>query len=226
MTVAPRKETISSRIWSDLRGQILRAELAPDEKINLETLRERFQTSISPLREALSRLTADGLVLFEDQRGFRVAPVSREEYADLGDLRAEIATVALRGAIACGDMDWESGIVRTLHRLRRTPADGALGNWQQAHDAFHHALTLVPGRPVLQRTVANLVDLSRRYRALAGLEGDGETGPASHEVIAAAAIRRDAAAAVAALRAHLQDEMHAVLVRLDRLRQNGEQWLG
>lgn len=216
MTVAPRKETISSRILADVRGAILRAELLPEEKINLDALRARYQTSISPMREALARLTADGLVLFEDQRGFRVAPVSREEYADLAALRADLESLALQQAVARGDMGWESGVIRAMHRLRRTSNDVEPVAWRQAHDAFHHALIAGVGRPVLLQTRARLADLGLRYRAIAGLGGDGESGPASHEVISAAATRRDAAAAIAALRAHLEEEALAVLSCLDR----------
>jgi hypothetical protein len=96
MTVPPRKETISSRVLADLRGAILRADLSPGAKINLDHLRHRFDTSISPLREALARLTADGLVVFEDQRGFRVATVSRVELDDLYALRADLEVMARR----------------------------------------------------------------------------------------------------------------------------------
>jgi len=55
---------------------ILRGDLKPGAKINLDRLRQDFAVSISPLREAVSRLVPDGLVEFEDQRGYRVAPVS------------------------------------------------------------------------------------------------------------------------------------------------------
>ncbi|MGL4312014.1 MAG: GntR family transcriptional regulator [Paracoccaceae bacterium] len=212
--VAPRKETISSRICTDLRGAILRAELLPDDKINLDALRLRFQTSISPLREALARLTAEGLVLFEDQCGFRVSPVSREEYADIASLRTELDCLALGEAVARGNLAWESGVIGALHRLRRTSYEAEPLIWQQAHDAFHFALVAGTARPVLLQTRSRLSELDRRYRALAGVGGDGETGPASHEAISAAATRRDTKAAVAALRTNLADEAQAVLARL------------
>lgn len=203
----PVKETISSRVLADLRGAILRTELPPGAKINLDHLRDRFATSISPLREALARLTADGLVVFEDQRGFRVAPVSREEFADLALLRADLEVAALRASVEKGDVNWESEVVRALHRLARTPTEGPEDGWQQAHSVFHKALIAGAGRPVLQAIWGGLADRMRRYRALVGLWGDGLP---LHEEMAAAAIRRDAQSAIALLRDDLERERSLV----------------
>lgn len=73
-----RKPTLAGRVPLELRRAILNGQLQPGEKINLDRMREDFDVSVSPIREAVSRLVADGLVEFEDQRGFRVAPISLE----------------------------------------------------------------------------------------------------------------------------------------------------
>jgi GntR family carbon starvation induced transcriptional regulator len=210
MIVPPRKETISSRVLADLRGAILQADLSPGAKINLDHLRHRFDTSISPLREALARLTADGLVVFEDQRGFRVATVSRAELDDLYALRTDLEVMALQDAMIRGGMDWESGVIRALHRLHRTSANDSPEDWQAAHRVLHHALIAGATRPLLLQTCAGLADLCRRYRALAGSVGDGQDGPDSHDAIATAAASRDADTAVQSLRRHLQAEHSAI----------------
>lgn len=210
MTLPPRKETISSRVLAELRRAILRAELLPGAKINLDHLRERFDTSISPLREALARLTADGLVLFEDQRGFRVAPVSLAELEDIFALRADLELAALRESVRLGGMDWESGIIRALHRLSRTSPQGDRDAWLAAHDALHRALLAGTPRMLLLRSCAGLADLALRYRALGETAGDGDSGPDSHEALALAATRRDEAAALAHLGRHLAAERHAI----------------
>lgn len=212
MPRVPAKETISSRVFADLRGAILRADLLPGTKINLDHLRDCFATSISPLREALARLTADGLVLFEDQRGFRVAPVSRQEFFDLALLRADLELTALQASVENGDMDWESNVVRALHRLARTPPDDPSDGWLQAHSVFHRALVAGAGRPVLLATWTVLADKVRRYRALVGLRGDGLP---VYKEIAAAATRRDAETAIARLREDLERERSLVLANLD-----------
>lgn len=206
MTARARKETISSRVLADLRGAILRNELPPGAKINLDQLRERFDTSISPLREALARLTADGLVLFEDQRGFRVSPVSAAELDDILEMRAILEVAALREAIGQGSLDWESNIIRALHRLGRTSPTDDPEQWLMSHDAFHGALIAGTPRLMLRRTCAGLMDLLRRYRGLTGLVGNGEGGPGVHEGIAMAAVRRETEEAVQRLTAALEAE--------------------
>jgi GntR family carbon starvation induced transcriptional regulator len=210
MAPPARKETISSRVLADLRGAILRAELVPGQKINLDQLRERFDTSISPLREALARLTADGLVLFEDQRGFRVSRVSAAELDDLFATRMTLEPVALSEAMRHGDMDWESEVIRALHRLSRTsPAVDPL-LWLSVHDTFHKALIAGRSRALQRRLCAGLIDLSHRYRALTGLAGDGEGSPDSHEALAEAALRRDTVAATERLCRHIEAERAAL----------------
>jgi GntR family transcriptional regulator, carbon starvation induced regulator len=211
MTAPARKETISSRVFADLRGAILRGELAPGSKINLDHLRDRFNTSISPLREALARLTADGLVVFEDQRGFRVSSVSRAELDDILALRMTLEVAALREAVHHGGMDWESNIIRAQHRLGRTSATADPVQWANSHDVFHHALIAGTPRALLRRTCAGLVDLSRRYRALTGLSGDGDTGPDTHDTLAEAILRREPDNATECLRRHLGAERAALL---------------
>lgn len=206
MTAPARKETISSRVLADLRGAILRSELAPGAKINLDHLRVRFDTSISPLREALARLTADGLVLFEDQRGFRVAPVSGAELDDILTMRMTLEVAALRDAIRHGGMDWESNIIRAQHRLSRTSPASEPAQWLGAHDAFHHALVAGTPRLLQLRTCVMLMDLSRRYRSLTGLVGDGESGPDGHESLAKATLGRDTDDAADRLFRHLEAE--------------------
>ncbi|MDP1732398.1 MAG: GntR family transcriptional regulator [Devosia sp.] len=72
-----RKPTLAGRVSLELRRAILNGQLQPGEKINLDRMREDFDVSVSPIREAVSRLVGR-LVEFEDQRGFRVAPISLE----------------------------------------------------------------------------------------------------------------------------------------------------
>jgi GntR family transcriptional regulator, carbon starvation induced regulator len=204
MLDASRKETISSRVLAELRSAILTGELAPGAKINLDHLRSRFDSSISPLREALARLTGDGLVLFEDQRGFRVAPVSRAECADLAALHGDLEVSALRAAIKAGGMDWESGIIGAQHRLQRFSPVDTPGDWARAHDAFHLALIVGANRPLLLETCQRLGLLLQRYRNLTAAGEPQQADLEDHERLAQATTRREADSACAVLKAHLQ----------------------
>lgn len=205
MVDAPRKETISSRISGMLREQILKGELAPGSKVNLDRLREQHDVSISPLREAVSRLVADGLVEFEDQRGYRVVPVSRENLAEVIMLRSELEVMALRQSIAHGDLEWESNVIRALHRLTHTSRDNdGLDAWEAAHTGFHTALVSGCAMPLLITFCTMLNNMSDRYRRLLPRsDAEDRNVAAEHEAIAMAATARDADEACDALKRHI-----------------------
>src|SRR3712207_3466174 len=117
--VDDKKNTIASQLVDRLREAIVSGALSPGPKINLDRARETFDVSLSPLREALARLIADGLVEFEDNRGYRVAPVSLANLAEITQLRAEMESMALRHAMVTGDLNWESDVMRSLHQIGR-----------------------------------------------------------------------------------------------------------
>lgn len=204
----PRKETISSRISALMRDAILCGDLAPGAKINLDRLRERFDISISPLREAMSRLVADGLVEFEDQRGYRVVPVSLENLAEVTALRAEFEVIALRASIERGNLDWESDVIRALYLLTRNERDGtrpeSIESWESAHSDFHMALIRGCGMPLLLTFCSVLYNMTDRYRRLyLARDPSGRDVEAEHEGIAMAATARDTDRACAEIRAHI-----------------------
>ncbi|MCR4264954.1 GntR family transcriptional regulator [Nitratireductor sp. ZSWI3] len=100
-----------------LRRDIVSGVLAPDAPLRLMALSKRYDIGYTPLREALSRLEATGLVVLQPNRGYRVAPVSLTELEDLEQARSVVETALLEDAIACGDLAWESGIVAAHHKL-------------------------------------------------------------------------------------------------------------
>lgn len=204
----PVKATRASRVAEDLRRSILRGELAPGEKVNLDRLRAQFGVSLSPLREAISRLATVGLIQSEDRRGFRIAPVSAANLAEVTRLRADLESLALGYAVERAGIDWESAVLGALHRLNRVARDPATTGdaWEAAHSAFHLALIEGCGMPVLIGFCRTLHDLNLRYRRRLGTSPvEDRDLAAEHAAIAeAAAVRRDAEAARALLRDHAE----------------------
>lgn len=190
-----------------LRAAILRGDLQPGAKINLDRLRQDFAVSISPLREAVARLVPDGLVEFEDQRGYRVAPLSVANLAEITSLRAGLEVQALRAAIAGGDLDWEADVLRALHRLNHTACDPAsptgIDAWETLHEGFH--LTLISGcrEPLLVHFCSVLRTMNGRYRRLLAGASPGRGSAAEHAAIAQAATAHNVEAACAALHDHI-----------------------
>lgn len=202
-----RKATLSSHLADKIGAAILSGALAPGEKVNLDRLRAAHDTSASPLREAMMRLVASGLVDFEDQRGYRVAAVSAANLAEITMLRQESEALALRCAIARGTLDWEAAVIGALHRLERTPCapnDPAADRWQDAHRRFHLALIAGADLPLLAQVCAKLLTLAERYqRRFPAAPGGAPRDADAHRAIAEAAVARDLPRAEALLRSHI-----------------------
>ena len=202
------KNTMATQLLDRLREAIISGQLEAGSKINLSRARESFEVSLSPLREALARLIADGLVEFEDNRGYRVAPVSLSNLEEITQLREAFEVIALGQAIAVGDVHLEGDVMRALHRLNRTVRDpahpGTLGQWEARHREFH--LTLIAGcrMPVLLGFCRVLLNLNDRYRRsfLRATSGDRNVA-IEHGEIAQGAVARDMDFACERLREHI-----------------------
>jgi GntR family transcriptional regulator, carbon starvation induced regulator len=201
-------QTLSTSIASTLRAAISNGELEPGRKLRLDDLRVTFGVSLSPLREALSRLSAEGFVVMEDQRGYRVAPISERNLIEVTKLRAMVETFALGEAIAQGDDKWESEVVASLYRLNkleRADAPSDQGAWEAAHRDLHYRLISACGMPLLLSFSATLHDLNDRYRRLFLRSRPFDRAVRrEHTDMANAALERDAQLACEILRGHIE----------------------
>lgn len=211
---AAQARTLASQAQDLLRRDILSGSLAPGQRLRTKDLQARYGLGLSPLRESLQRLSAEGMVVNDEQRGFAVAPVSIAELEDLTVARSALESIMLPMAIAQGNADWEGDIVAAFHRLSRTalphgPADTADASlWEMRHRGFHHALVAGCGSPWLLRLHAQLVDQSERYRKIRILHHLESPAPArdvnaEHQAVMDAVLRRDAALAVSLMTQHL-----------------------
>lgn len=168
-TILPRQNLgISAYRW--LKQDIIRGAFLPGEKLLMSRLKERYELGVGPLREALSQLVAERLVVAISQRGYRVAPMSLAELADLYDARAQLEGLVLRLAIERGDDAWEAGILARAHTLSKvmevnTP-DELLDVWDARHKAFHTAIASGCRSPHLLQVREGLFDQVERYRHL------------------------------------------------------------
>lgn len=203
--------TLTSAIYARLRADILGGRCRPSEKLLIAPIGKRFRVSLAAVREALSRLVADGLVVAEDQRGFRVSPLSLADLADVTHTRIELECLALRRSIARGDAAWQHELERAWDALRRTPyltVEERLRHseeWSVLHGRFHHTLVAACGLEWLLRFRATLYEQSERYRLLGRVVSTAERDvTAEHRRILEAAIARDSVAAEAELAQHFQ----------------------
>ena len=203
-------ETLTSRAYAALRRDIIAGQLPPGAKLKIEELRERYEVGGSPVREALSLLSSDGLVERIEQRGFRVADISKDEFADILNVRCWLEERALREAIATGGVDWEEALVLAAFRLSKEPRSSGSGDdfvanieWEVRHKAFHIALISACSSPTLLTYCNQLYDQNVRYRNLAGPLSYPKRDPAKeHEAILEATLERNTEAAVSNLLNH------------------------
>ena len=197
----PRSQT--SAAYIRLRRDILAGVFAPGEKLKIADLAAAVEVSPGAIREALSRLVPDQLVVSRDQKGFVVAPLSIEDLEDLTNLRCDVEAIALRRSVALGDDGWEAAVLAAAHRLRRTEIKSATyraltPEWVERHAAFHAALVSACGSRRLKELHAQLYQQSERYRGLSfHVEGEedeagGRDIVGEHQLLVDAALDRDA----------------------------------
>lgn len=207
MTVA---ETQTELTYHRVRADILNGHLAPGSALQFAQLRETYGASMGVLREALTRLTAEGLAVSRAQQGFRVVDLSLKDLNDLTDSRILIETAVLREAIAHGDLDWETGIVSAHHRLERTEKHvggdehTVTEDWARAHHGFHLALLAAAPNGRLMAIADGLRAAAELYRRWSmPYENVKRDVNAEHRALVEFSLARNADAACEALANHL-----------------------
>lgn len=209
-------ETVGDVAYRRLRSDIVNGHLKPLEKLKLEQMRETYGASVSTLREILNRLAVEELVTAEGQRGFRVAPVSREDLRDLADLRILLEATALRRSIEGGDLDWEGSVVSAHYKLSIVEKELISGNsasvaqWVRYDWGFHHATISACEQQVLMQTHSSVFDRYARYHMLV-LDFRGEAVAEDHARLRDLVLTRDTDAAVALLVRHIESGLEHVL---------------
>jgi DNA-binding GntR family transcriptional regulator len=213
--------TLTEAVLERLRDDIVSGKLAASEKLRVQELSRRYGVGSSPLREALSRLTADGLVANESNRGFRVAPVSVADFLDVAENRRRIELLALEGSIKAGDDAWEGRLIADYHQLRKLEAthnpssklNDPSWEWERRHRNFHRSLISACPSPWLLHFDWLLVCQFDRYRRLVSLSAGGtRAGRQQEQALCEATLARDAKTASRLLSAHIDDSA-ALIVR-------------
>ena len=200
--------------YTQLREAILNGDLPPGQRLLPAELQAIFGFGLTPIREALLRLNAEGLVTSPAGRGARVSEFGLPEMHDIMQARRSIEQACLASAIANGHAAWEDEIVRTYHMLSATPYAGAsdaadgLEAWEQSHRKFHDALVAACTSEWLLHFRNILVDQSFRYRRIIqqqylSASANREIYDQHHADMMQATIERDKDRAVALMDQHM-----------------------
>ncbi|HST85254.1 MAG TPA: GntR family transcriptional regulator [Kineosporiaceae bacterium] len=224
MSIIPAPQPLVDQAVDRLRQDLLSGVHEPGTKLKVDALRARYGYSSSPLREALNRLTQEGLVVVDQRRGFSVAAMSAEDFADITRLRLIVDLKALAESIEVGDDEWEVRSVSAFYRLQKVEArfpDGPLvlnAEWSARHKEFHMALLSATISPRLLGMCSNLFDQAERYRRFsARYRSDARSKSDEHEAILNAATQRNAGEATRLLTAHISRTQQ----NIDKLFQQG-----
>ncbi len=210
--------TLASDLYQQLRADILDGRLEPGRRLQIDHLAAHYRAGQTPLREALNRLTSDGLVERKEQRGFGVAPISADDLREITRTRCWMEEVALREACRSAGADWEEALVVAFHRLSKQPrslSDAEYREnpeWERMHRAFHKTLIGGCQSRWLVGFCEQLADQLYRYRQLSvrrifPMRHDRS----EHARLLDAVLARDATTAIALLTAHYQRTADIIL---------------
>ncbi len=214
-----RSPPLVDQAVAQLRRDVLDGTYIAGAKLKLDELQTAYGFSSSPLREALNRLSQEGLIRADERRGFRVTAISAEDLADITRMRVMLDVQALRESIAHGDDAWEAIVVGAFHRLEKLDArlsDGPVildQEWADLHTAFHMAL--ISRQLAMCASLFDQAERYRRYSARFRKTFKHKTG--EHRKLMDATLRRDAATACALLEEHILSTQRNVLAVLDQV---------
>ncbi|MGE0559545.1 MAG: GntR family transcriptional regulator [Burkholderiales bacterium] len=218
-------ETLASMAYQRLRHDIINAQYASGQKLRIRELCKRYDIGLSPVREALNRLSRDGLVSQTDRRGFAVTPLTEADLHELIKTRCWLNEIALRESIANGDSAWEEAIVIAYHRLTRIPRYLTEGTeraynpaWEKMHRTFHSSLIAACGSHWLKGFCEQLFDAADCFRHLSRVSSvRRELRQDEHREIMDAVLARDTDKAVRLLNLHVTSTAALVQQRLPEL---------
>lgn len=212
--------TRAAHVRSELRDEVLWGVLPPGERLRVSQLASRFGVSSTVIREALTKLAADGFVELTPRLGFTVMNLSEEKFQDLTEIRVEVECLAIKMAIENGDVRWEAEVLAAHHRLAALPMleseTGQLSDaWRIAHGEFHRTIASACNSDTLMGIRARLWGLSEVYRIIAfshfASPEARDRNASEHEGILEAILARDIALAQDRVRAHSGGSMRELV---------------
>lgn len=206
----------SSAAYESIREDIITGAHPPGKKLKIQDLAAELRVSPSAVREALSRLVPEQLVISRDQRGFLVAPLSIADLEDLTELRCEIESIALRRSVERGDIEWEARVIAAGHRLRSTPIPQpgkglGVAEWIASHADYHAALISGCESRRLMALHAQLYEQSERYRLLSAFAESDRDVVEEHQKLVELALARDADGLIASMVDHIRHTTRLII---------------
>ena len=195
-------EPVAFQIVRSLREDILDGVLAPGLQIRQEALAERFGVSRVPVREALRRLEAEGLVTTELHKGAFVSSRSLDEVEEMLDIRIALELRALKLAIP--NLSREH-LTRARNILDTYDRSDAPQEWRDLNLSFHLTLYRACNRPRLVKMIEDVQLMNSHFlRTYISATVGRENAQREHHQLLAACAARDSRRALRLLETHIE----------------------
>lgn len=197
-----------TRVAAELRAGILAGTLRLGQRLDQKALAREYGVSLIPLREALRRLAAEGLVRMEPRRGAFVAELSLEELTETSWIRERLEELAVRLAAPRLDARGLAGLAGLHRQMEAMPPQGAASRWRDLNRDFHFAIYSAGDSPLLIQLISALWDRTSLYREVLAARPDARAASvAQHADILTHLEARNAAGAGRAMRTHIRRGM-------------------
>ncbi|MBI0433355.1 GntR family transcriptional regulator [Roseomonas sp. KE0001] len=205
--------SLAERAYRRLRDAIVDGSLPGGERVSERSLAQSLGISAQPVREALGRLEAEGMVVTLPRRGTLVVEFTPERLAEMGLIRVALeGTAAGLAARRAGPAE-VAALEEQLARMRGLSRDGAaaIALLAEANERFHELINGMTANAFLLRSLEALraYDHFGRLRALRATPQEPRRAWREHAGIVAAIRRHDPAAAEARMRAHIHRSLEA-----------------
>lgn len=210
--------TSKGKIYRQLRRSIIMGHRRPGERLSLEELAQNYNTSITPLRDALQMLSQEGLVTIRPRSGYFITRISLKELHELFELR-EILELAVVERAAAHITEECLQQLEHVHAGYTGDDDESYDRYTDENRRFHYLLAEATGNHELAEMLGRLHDRLARFMVL---RGGGKTQESTHARLIQALRAHDVAAARQAMLQEINDTRDVVLARV--IREEGDAW--
>jgi len=205
--ISGENSTSKTRIYRDVRRLIIIGHRKPGERLEVEELARHYETSVTPVRDALQMLSQEGLVTIRPRSGYFVARITLKQLRDMMDLRKTLELAAIERA-ALRITDEQVAELRTVHAGYTGDDDLSYDRYTDENRSFHYLIALASGNLEMAEMIAHLHDRLARFMVL---RHAGRSQEITHAKIVDALQSHDAEAAKTALLEDIDTSRDAIL---------------
>ena len=215
--MAARKKTVSARrgsvgrIYEQLKRRAITFEFRPGDRLNEGAIARQLGVSRTPLREALNRLTVDGLLTFFPNQGFFRKPLEAKEIFDLWEFRLVIESGAARLAVQRASTEAIEEIHRFLDESGEDHPERTIEELVAIDEGFHERLMAMTGNAEMLRSLQHINARIHYVRIDVNARVDAPQKHAQHRAILQALKERDSQRCEALLRQHIEQRFDQII---------------